>query len=68
MVHQICGADGLVLVLWDKQYVGGLQIELYHEMHALDRLEQDYQFKCLERNNPYAAQRGDCAIPIYISV
>ncbi|KAK4752019.1 hypothetical protein SAY87_020817 [Trapa incisa] len=34
--------------------------ELYHELHALDRFEQDYQRKLHEDDNPSnAAQRGD---------
>ncbi|CAK9148376.1 unnamed protein product, partial [Ilex paraguariensis] len=31
--------------------------ELYHELHALDRVEHGYQRKCRENNNPYATQR-----------
>uniref|UniRef100_A0A5B7BC23 DUF668 domain-containing protein n=1 Tax=Davidia involucrata TaxID=16924 RepID=A0A5B7BC23_DAVIN len=33
--------------------------ELYHELHALDRFEEDYQHKRLEQYNPKAMQRGD---------
>uniref|UniRef100_A0A2P2LF92 DUF3475 domain-containing protein n=1 Tax=Rhizophora mucronata TaxID=61149 RepID=A0A2P2LF92_RHIMU len=33
--------------------------ELYHEMHALDRFEQDYKRKLQEDDNPIATQRGD---------
>ncbi|KAF5749320.1 hypothetical protein HS088_TW04G01288 [Tripterygium wilfordii] len=33
--------------------------ELYHEMHALDRFEQDYRRKAQEEDNSNAAQRGD---------
>ncbi|KAF9608487.1 hypothetical protein IFM89_009853 [Coptis chinensis] len=33
--------------------------ELYHELHALDRFEQDYQRKLQEEDNSSAAQRGD---------
>ncbi|KAK7277340.1 hypothetical protein RIF29_18491 [Crotalaria pallida] len=33
--------------------------ELYHEMHALDRFDQDYRRKLQEENNPNATQRGD---------
>ncbi|CAN0928278.1 Protein PSK SIMULATOR 1 [Linum grandiflorum] len=33
--------------------------ELYHEMHALDRFEQDYQRKLHEDENSSTAQRGD---------
>ncbi|CAN1731220.1 Protein PSK SIMULATOR 1 [Linum perenne] len=33
--------------------------ELYHEMHALDRFEQDYQRKLQEDENSSTAQRGD---------
>ena len=32
--------------------------ELYHEMHALDRFEQDYSRKQQEDENPNAGQRG----------
>ena len=32
--------------------------ELYHELHALDRFEQDYQRKLQEEDNSNAAQRG----------
>ncbi|XP_059656264.1 protein PSK SIMULATOR 1-like isoform X2 [Cornus florida] len=34
-------------------------VELYHELHALDRLEQDYQVKRLEVGISNAVQRGD---------
>ncbi|KAH9692196.1 protein PSK SIMULATOR 1 [Citrus sinensis] len=33
--------------------------ELYHELHALDRFEQDYRRKLQEEDNCNAAQRGD---------
>ncbi|XP_008799192.1 protein PSK SIMULATOR 1 [Phoenix dactylifera] len=33
--------------------------ELYHELHALDRFEQDYRRKQQEEDNPNAVQRGD---------
>lgn len=33
--------------------------ELYHELHALDRFEQDYRRKLQEEDNSIAAQRGD---------
>lgn len=33
--------------------------ELYHEMHALDRFEQDYQRKQKEEDGSSAVQRGD---------
>ncbi|XP_021896087.1 uncharacterized protein LOC110813314 [Carica papaya] len=33
--------------------------ELYHELHALDRFEQDYRRKLQEEENSNAAQRGD---------
>ncbi|KAA8547183.1 hypothetical protein F0562_003608 [Nyssa sinensis] len=33
--------------------------DLYHELNALDRFEEDYQHKCLELYNPKATQRGD---------
>ncbi|KAK9162129.1 hypothetical protein Syun_003031 [Stephania yunnanensis] len=33
--------------------------ELYHEMHALDRFEQDYRRKLQEEDNSNASQRGD---------
>ncbi|KAK6132414.1 hypothetical protein DH2020_033853 [Rehmannia glutinosa] len=33
--------------------------ELYHEMHALDRFEQDCRRKAQEEDNSNAAQRGD---------
>lgn len=33
--------------------------DLYHEMHALDRYEQDYRRKLQEENNSTAAQKGD---------
>ncbi|EXB57381.1 hypothetical protein L484_016434 [Morus notabilis] len=33
--------------------------ELYHELHALDRFEQDYRRKHQEEDNSNAAQRGD---------
>uniref|UniRef100_A0A1J3I920 DUF668 domain-containing protein n=1 Tax=Noccaea caerulescens TaxID=107243 RepID=A0A1J3I920_NOCCA len=32
--------------------------DLYHELHALDRFEQDYQRKIQEEENPSTAQRG----------
>lgn len=32
--------------------------DLYHESNSLDRLEQEYQRKILDEENPYAAQRG----------
>ncbi|KAF3772723.1 hypothetical protein EJ110_NYTH57159 [Nymphaea thermarum] len=34
-------------------------VELYHELHALDRFDQDYRRKLQEEENPTAAQRGD---------
>ncbi|KAF8376974.1 hypothetical protein HHK36_030346 [Tetracentron sinense] len=33
--------------------------ELYHELHALDRFEQDYSRKLQEEDNSNAAQKGD---------
>lgn len=33
--------------------------ELYHELHALDIFEQDYQRKRIEAFNPSVAQKGD---------
>ncbi|XP_030545283.1 protein PSK SIMULATOR 1 [Rhodamnia argentea] len=33
--------------------------ELYHELHALDRFEQDYQRKLQEEDNPNATHKGD---------
>ncbi|KAE8100297.1 hypothetical protein FH972_018208 [Carpinus fangiana] len=33
--------------------------ELYHELHALDRFEQDYRRKLLEEDNSNGAQKGD---------
>ncbi|MED6146934.1 DNAJ domain protein [Stylosanthes scabra] len=33
--------------------------ELYHELHALDRFDQDYRRKLQEEDNPNTAQRGD---------
>lgn len=33
--------------------------ELYHELHALDRFEQDYRRKLQEEDNSSATQRGD---------
>ncbi|XP_024972151.1 uncharacterized protein LOC112511023 [Cynara cardunculus var. scolymus] len=33
--------------------------ELYHELHALDRFEQDFRRKQLEEDNPNAPPRGD---------
>uniref|UniRef100_A0A1D1YL52 Zinc finger protein Pegasus n=1 Tax=Anthurium amnicola TaxID=1678845 RepID=A0A1D1YL52_9ARAE len=33
--------------------------ELYHELHALDRFEQDYKRKLQEEENSTAVQRGD---------
>ncbi|XP_056164442.1 protein PSK SIMULATOR 1 isoform X2 [Syzygium oleosum] len=33
--------------------------ELYHDLHALDRFEQDYQRKLQEEDNPNATQKGD---------
>lgn len=33
--------------------------ELYHELHALDRFEQDYHRKLQEEDSSNAAQRGD---------
>lgn len=32
--------------------------DLYHELHALDRFEQDYQRKIQEEENPSTVQRG----------
>ncbi|KAB5512621.1 hypothetical protein DKX38_029649 [Salix brachista] len=37
--------------------------ELYHEMHALDRFEQDYRRKLQEDDKTNAAQKGD-SLPI----
>ncbi|KAJ4962503.1 hypothetical protein NE237_022442 [Protea cynaroides] len=34
-------------------------VELYHELHAQDRFEQDYRRKLQEEDNTNAAQRGD---------
>ncbi|XP_042495917.1 protein PSK SIMULATOR 1-like, partial [Macadamia integrifolia] len=34
-------------------------VELYHELHALDRFEQDYRRKLQEEDNANATQRGD---------
>ncbi|XP_043713349.1 protein PSK SIMULATOR 1 [Telopea speciosissima] len=34
-------------------------VELYHELHALDRFEQDYRRKLQEEDNANAVQRGD---------
>ncbi|XP_022894817.1 uncharacterized protein LOC111409111 [Olea europaea var. sylvestris] len=33
--------------------------ELYHEMHALDRFEQDYRHKVQEEDNSNTSQKGD---------
>ncbi|XP_057469904.1 protein PSK SIMULATOR 1-like [Actinidia eriantha] len=33
--------------------------ELYHELHALDKFEQDYRRKLQEEDNSNASQRGD---------
>ncbi|KAL3513566.1 hypothetical protein ACH5RR_026283 [Cinchona calisaya] len=33
--------------------------ELYHELHALDRFEQDYRHKAQEEDNSNSTQRGD---------
>ncbi|KAJ1424926.1 hypothetical protein SESBI_11320 [Sesbania bispinosa] len=33
--------------------------ELYHELHALDRFDQDYRHKLQEEDNSNATQRGD---------
>lgn len=33
--------------------------ELYHELHALDRFEQDYRRKAQEEDNSNSTQRGD---------
>ncbi|KAL1823461.1 hypothetical protein ACET3Z_010239 [Daucus carota] len=33
--------------------------ELYHELHALDRFEQEYRHKLEEENSSSASQRGD---------
>ncbi|KAA3453697.1 Ikzf5 [Gossypium australe] len=35
------------------------RMELYHELHALDRFEQDYRRKLQEEDNSTAVQRGD---------
>lgn len=32
--------------------------ELYHEMHALDRFEQDYRHKVQEEDNSNTSQKG----------
>jgi len=32
--------------------------ELYHELHALDRFEQDHRRKLQEEDNPSTSQRG----------
>ncbi|XP_031487428.1 protein PSK SIMULATOR 1 [Nymphaea colorata] len=44
-----------------QQLMGLVQCtaELYHELHALDRFDQDYRRKLQEEENPTAAQRGD---------
>jgi len=34
--------------------------ELYHELHALDRFDQDYRRKLHEEDNSNATQRGTC--------
>lgn len=34
--------------------------ELYHELHALDRFDQDYRRKLQEEDNSNATQRGTC--------
>jgi len=34
--------------------------ELYHELHALDRFDQDYRRKLQEEDNSNATQRGKC--------
>jgi len=34
--------------------------ELYHELHALDRFDQDYRRKLQEEDNSNATQRGRC--------
>ncbi|GMH00310.1 hypothetical protein Nepgr_002149 [Nepenthes gracilis] len=44
-----------------QQLMGLVQYtaELYHEMHALDRFEQDYRRKLQEEDNPSTTQRGE---------
>lgn len=40
--------------------------ELYHEFHALDRFEQDYERKYQEEDNLSSTQRGDEMLAILI--
>ncbi|XP_052488910.1 protein PSK SIMULATOR 1 isoform X1 [Gossypium raimondii] len=45
--------------------------ELYHELHALDRFEQDYRRKLQEEDNSTAVQRGDSLLDcdkIFVSI
>ena len=37
--------------------------ELYHELHALDRFEQDYQRKREEEDNSSATHSGNWGVP-----
>ena len=39
--------------------------ELYHELHALDKFEQDYRRKLQEEDNSNASQRGNCACNLW---
>ncbi|GAB2291199.1 DNAJ domain protein [Dionaea muscipula] len=39
--------------------------DLYHELHALDRFEQDYKRKLQEEVNPGVTQRGDGLAPLW---
>lgn len=41
--------------------------DLYHELHALDRFEQDYQRKIQEEENPSTAQRGRYHVEMYVN-
>jgi hypothetical protein len=45
-------------LLKEDKCVSWLQ-ELYHELHALDRFEQDYRRKLQEEDNSNAAQKGN---------
>lgn len=40
--------------------------ELYHELHALDRFDQDYKRKLQEEENSTPAQRGKPVLRVYI--
>ncbi|KAG1363589.1 Zinc finger protein Pegasus [Cocos nucifera] len=42
--------------------------ELYHELHALDRFEQDYRRKHQEEDSPNAVQRGSERLSLKISL